>query len=80
MSETNKPVTQRPKLDLRGPFFKPMWRRVLMALLFVIWTLIEFWNDNQGWALVAAAIGVYVIYVQFFDYDDEDEEQSNGQS
>ena len=80
MSENEKVAKQRPKLDLRGPFFKPIWRRVLIALLFVAWTLIEYLNDNQGWALVAAAIGVYVIYAQFFDYDDDEEEQSDDQA
>lgn len=55
-------------LELRHPFFLPLWRRAVVVLLLAIWTVIELSQGNPYWALLTGGIGVYAIYVFFFDF------------
>jgi len=55
-------------LELRHPFFIQLWRRVLLVILLVFWSVIEGLMGNQVWALLVASIGIYSIYVFFFDF------------
>ncbi len=59
---------RHPALDLRVPFFQPMWRRVATVTAIAIWTGIELLYGNPWWALLAGGIGVYAGYVLFFDF------------
>ncbi|AXI48935.1 hypothetical protein C1J03_15655 [Sulfitobacter sp. SK012] len=68
---------RRPNaLDLRHPFFLPLWRRVVLVALMGFWTVVEINYGNPYWALLSAGIGAYAIYVFFFDFtlphDDND--------
>ena len=55
-------------LELRHPFFIQLWRRVLLVILLVSWSIIEGLMGNHLWALIAGSIGIYSIYVFFFDF------------
>ena len=55
-------------LELRHPFFIQLWRRVLLVILLVFWSVIEGLMGNQVWALLVGSIGIYSIYVFFFDF------------
>ena len=55
-------------LELRHPFFIQLWRRVLLVILLVFWSVIEGLMGNQIWALLVGSIGIYSIYVFFFDF------------
>ena len=55
-------------LELRHPFFIQLWRRVLLVILLVSWSIIEGLMGNHVWALLAGSIGIYSIYVFFFDF------------
>ena len=55
-------------LELRHPFFIQLWRRVLLVMLLVFWSVIEGLMGNQVWALLVGSIGIYSIYVFFFDF------------
>lgn len=56
-------------LDLRVPFFRPMWRRVATVTVLALWTAMELGMGNPFWALLAGGIGVYAIYVFFFAFE-----------
>lgn len=66
-----KPGRGRRKavLDLRVPFFRPVWRRVVTVLVLALWTGVELVMGNPYWALLAGGIGVYAIYVFAFDFE-----------
>ena len=55
-------------LELRHPFFVPIWRRILLVLILGFWTMLEGLMGNQIWTLFVAGIGVYSIYVFFFNF------------
>ena len=56
-------------LELRHPFFIQLWRRVLLVILLISWSVIEGLMDNQVWALLIGSISIYSIYVFFFDFN-----------
>ncbi|ABV93019.1 hypothetical protein Dshi_1277 [Dinoroseobacter shibae DFL 12 = DSM 16493] len=74
-----KPKRRRKAvLDLRVPFFRPVWRRVAMVLVLALWTGVEVSMGNPFWALLAGGIGVYAIYVFAFDFDPPDDGADSG--
>lgn len=63
-------------LELRHPFLLPMWRRVVFVAALAGWTVVEIVAGNPFWALLMGGIGVYAVYVLFFDFilpDSQDE-------
>lgn len=74
MPEGSNKRKRHPALDLRVPFFRPMYRRVLTVAVIAIWTGIELIYGNPWWALLAGGIGVYAGYVLFFDYGNDGSE------
>ncbi|MFT4618779.1 MAG: hypothetical protein ACI9KS_001399 [Sulfitobacter sp.] len=65
---------RNPALDLRHPFFLPKWRRVAVIAALAFWTWVEITQGNPFWAMLVGGIGIYAIYVFFFDFvlpDDE---------
>ena len=55
-------------LDLRHPFFVPVWRRILCVVLLFIWGILETLGGNTFWALLVFGIGAYSVYCFFFDF------------
>ena len=55
-------------LDLRHPFFLPKWRRVAVIASLAIWTWVEMTQGSPFGALLVGGIGIYAIYVFFFDF------------
>lgn len=59
---------RRPNaLELRHPFFRPLWRRIVLIAVLAGWTVVEATAGNAVWAFLMAGIGVYSTYVFFFD-------------
>ena len=79
MPDTGEKRKRHPALDLRVPFFRPMWRRVATVTAIAIWTIIEVLYGNSWWALLAGGIGVYAAYVLFFDYGNDGASDTTGQ-
>ena len=64
-------IMGRPRLkslELRHAFFVPIWRRVLLVVVLGFWTLAEGSAGNTVWACLMGGIGVYSVYVLFFDF------------
>ena len=80
MPDQGKKPKRHPALDLRVPFFRPMWRRVVTVAFIATWTVIELLYGNPWWALLAAGIGVYAGYVLFFDYGNDGVSDQTGQN
>ena len=62
-----------PALDLRHPFFTPLWRRVVVVGILAIWTVIEITQGDPFWALLVGGIATYATYVFFFAFDGGDD-------
>lgn len=50
-------------LDPDHPFFKPVWRRWLTAVLPLGWAIVELASGNALWALLFGAVGIYAFWV-----------------
>lgn len=65
-------------LDVRHPFFLPLWRRVALVALCGGWALMELVLGNPLWALVFAAIGGWCGYQFFAAFDPKDYQPRDG--
>jgi len=55
-------------IDLRHPFFAPLWRRIALVILLASWTLIENLIGHAFWAVVIGCLGIYSAYIFFFNF------------
>lgn len=62
-------MARKRLIEVRHPFFRPLWRRIVLSVLLVGWTIFEISGGNTLWALLFGAIGVFCIYEFFFIYD-----------
>ncbi len=51
------------------PFFRPLWRRVVVTLLVGGWTVVEFVNGAQFWGMLFAALTGAAIWGFFIDFN-----------
>ena len=66
-------------LDVRTPFFRPLWRRVVATAVCLVWAVVELATGSVMWAILFGASGLYLCW-QFFlvsdpatDGDDDDD-------
>ena len=55
--------------NIRVPFFKPLWIRVLTTAVTLGWALFELATGNPGWAMLFGAVGVWCAYEFFVVFD-----------
>jgi len=55
--------------DLDHPFFRPLWIRVVIVAVTLGWALFEFIAGAPTWGGLFGAIGLYVTYKFFFDFN-----------
>jgi len=53
----------RKLLDADDPFFRPVWRRWVTAVLPLLWGGYELWLGNPMWGLLFGAAGAYAAWV-----------------
>ncbi len=62
-----------PLLDLRHPWFRPLWRRILVVAACLGWSGFEVWGGAPFWAILFGAVGVYAAWIFFFAWEDPPE-------
>lgn len=67
-------------LDVRHPFFRPLWRRIATVAFVAAWLGIEIAAGSLWWGLLAAGIGAYLVYEFFIAFDPEDYVKPGGGS
>lgn len=51
-------------------WFRPLWRRLLVTGFIAVWCLWEwFWNKDQFWSLLTAAMLAYAVWSFFIAFD-----------
>ena len=63
--------------DVRHPFFKPLWRRVVATAACLLWALIEASNGATLWALLFAGAGGYLFWQFFVAFDPDQYDNEN---
>lgn len=62
--------------DLRHPFFRPLWRRVLVTVLCLAWAAVEFAGGAAFWGTLFAGIGALCVYEFFIVFDPANYEET----
>jgi len=55
--------------DNRHPFFRPLWRRVLVLLVCLAWSAVEFATGAPFWGVIALGFGLYAVWAFFIAYE-----------
>ena len=54
------------KDENKHPFYKPLWRRIVIVLTIMAWLGFELYQRNSGmWMAIAAATLAYAVYTFF---------------
>ncbi len=56
-------------LNIRHPYFRPLWVRLVITGVALGWALFEFLAGNPGWALIFGAAGGWCFYEFFVVFD-----------
>ena len=60
--------------DYEHPFFRPLWRRVAVVAVCVIWAIIEFASGTPFWGVIALGFAAYAVWQFFYLYKPVDGE------
>lgn len=59
-------------LDNRHPFYRPLWRRIVIVLVCVAWSVMEFATGSPFWGTIALGLAGYGVWALFIDYRPEE--------
>ena len=59
--------------DYEHPFFRPLWRRVAVVAVCVIWSIIEFATGTPFWGVIALGFAGYAVWQFFYLYKPAEE-------
>jgi hypothetical protein len=55
-------------IDPAHSFYRPLWRRVAIVVVTLVWAGFEYWHGATGWALFFAAIAAYAAWALIITY------------
>ncbi|MBX3568920.1 MAG: DUF3329 domain-containing protein [Rhizobiaceae bacterium] len=55
--------------DREHPFFRPLWRRILLVVFCACWAAWEIYNGERFWAYLTLGITAYGAWVFLFTYN-----------
>lgn len=62
------------KDENKHPFYKPLWRRVVIVLTIVAWLGFEIYQRSSGlWMAIAAGTLAYAVYTFFIAWPKDEE-------
>lgn len=56
-------------LDPEHPFFRPLWRRIVVVALCLGWAVFEIVSGSPFWAILFGAAGVYAAWQLLITFD-----------
>ena len=54
--------------DFNHPFFRPLWLRIAIVALCLLWAMVEASTGEMMWAMLFTAIGLYAAYGFFVTF------------
>jgi hypothetical protein len=60
--------------DSEHPFFRPLWRRIAIVAVCLVWAGIEFATGTPFWGVIALGATAYGIWQFFYAYKPESED------
>lgn len=67
------------KNDMQHPWFRPVWRRVLMVAICAAVALWDLSNGDYVWALIFGGMACYAIYIFFIAWGKDSPEKPDGE-
>ena len=64
------------KSDADHPFFRPLWRRIVIVVVCLVWAALEFYGGSQNWAVIALGFAGYAAYVYLFRFTPPEENKN----
>ena len=55
--------------DFNHPFFRPLWLRIAIVALCLLWAMVEASTGGGMWAVLFTAIGLYAAYGFFVTFN-----------
>lgn len=55
--------------DTNHAFFRPLWRRVAIVAVCLVWSVVEWANGQTVWGVMTLAIAAYAVWVFFVKFD-----------
>jgi hypothetical protein len=52
-------------------FFRPLWRRVVVTAICIVWAGLELWGRDQLWILITLGLSAYAIWMFFITFPKE---------
>lgn len=64
--------------EQQHPFYKPLWRRVVIVAVIASWLAFEIYKGSEGfWIAIAGAMLAYAVYTFFITWP-KDEPKDDG--
>jgi hypothetical protein len=57
------------------PFFRPLWRRIAVVAVCVVWTVVEWVTNDPLWAIVGLGFTAYAVWQFLYLYKPVDEDK-----
>ena len=54
--------------DHEHPFFRPLWRRIAIVAVCLVWAALEYAGGSTGWSLAALGVAAYGVWQFFYLY------------
>ena len=58
--------------DSEHPFFRPLWRRIVLVVFCAAWAVFEFWNGQAFWGTLAVGMAAYGAWEFLWNYGPKD--------
>ncbi|WP_206456032.1 DUF3329 domain-containing protein [Aurantimonas marina] len=55
--------------EAEHPFYRPLWIRVCLTGVLLVWTALEWANGEPFWGIMTSAAAVWAIWSFFLAYD-----------
>ncbi|MGY6549150.1 MAG: hypothetical protein ACXIU7_09100 [Roseinatronobacter sp.] len=56
-------------LEVRHPFFRPLWRRLLVTGICALWSGVEFLIGSPFFGVLTGALALFCLYALFWRFD-----------
>ncbi|MCO6385366.1 hypothetical protein [Oceanicola sp. 502str15] len=63
--------------NLQDPFFRPLWLRLLIVAICLVWAGFEYATGSPGWAVLFGGLGGWAIWQFFVVWTDPRREDEN---